>query len=99
MGSEDTHQLHDQDFTALQLRHQAQLGGAQLRERIDRPTAEDKEPEIFTVKQAPIAAGKGPARIQKPSGRSRGIHVEQLQELFLEMPGVAQGFFGDAERA
>ena len=37
--------------------------------------------------QAAIATGKGTARIQKPGARASGIHVRQLEELCLEMPG------------
>jgi len=36
---------------------------------------------------------------EKPGARARGINAEQLQQLFLEMPEVAHGFFRDIKGA
>ena len=49
--------------------------------------------------QSPAHVRRLPAGVKKPSGRTRGIQMQELQKLFLQPPQVAQRLLRYIERA
>ena len=54
---------------------------------------------VVAQEEAAVSAGNRATRIQKPRLRSGGIHVEELEELFLQVPEAQEAILGDAQGA
>ena len=54
---------------------------------------------VVGEQEAAVAVGDGAAGVKEPGGGAGGIHVEELEELFLEAPEALEAVLGNAEGA
>lgn len=54
---------------------------------------------IVAQEQPPVAAGESATGVQKPGLGTGRIHVQELEQLFLEVPEPQEPVFGNAEAA